>query len=241
LFTVASQDIEKGAVLAIIPTSVVLTPQDNDDDDDEEPWKAHFDCDTMYSVWKELSLGEDSEFAPYLHHLKHQSRKLPSQYSQAGKELFWDALTGERGIVLMEHAVHYEIWDYAYLCEATETAKDPADFQVGAQAAMWVQQFALPKIHQHQHDSLIPLIDLYPHRNGIFTNVEIQVLNDDDESNEHDAYARVVALRDIVQGERLHASLNECRRCQQVLEARNEMDFGTPGTPLHAPHSLIWT
>lgn len=224
LYAVATQDIEKGAVLAIIPESIFLTARERENDNKNDDWSAsQFDCATMYTVWRELSRGATSDFAPYLRHLQYQSYKLPSQYSQFGQELFWDILTGENNIMLMDHPIHYEVWDFADVCDGAENAKDPNDFRVGANAAMWVQQFAYPNLHQP--DPLIPLADLYPHRNGYFTNVEIQVVD-------NLGYARVVALRDIIKGERLHASLTECPRCQANLVDQDETGYGTPGTTI---------
>jgi len=239
MYTVASQDIEKGAILAIIPSSIVLTGRDDDDDDpplSEEAQimkeSAHFDCDTLYVVWDELAKGDESTFVPYLNHIQQQSRKLPSQYSQQGKELLWEILEGDDGVMLLDHPVQYQIWDYAELCDGKNRAKDSYDFKLGAQAAVWVQQFAVLNRFPHHFDSLIPLVDLYPHRNGHYTNVEIQINpNEEEENNNNDEerYATIVAIRDITKGERLHLSLNECPQCRDALAARDDIDFGTPG------------
>jgi hypothetical protein len=248
-YSVATHDIEKGAVLAMIPTRSVLTgrPQDNDnikeeeddnDDDEEDPTygqsqQVPVDCTTMNAIAKELLLGHDSKFAPYLQHLQHQqSLKVPSQYSQQGKELFWEVLESENQVMLMEPTVPYEVREgVPHVCETMyraheENAEVPGS---GAHAAArWVQQqFAVPL--DSSFDAMIPLVDLYPHRNGNFTNVELQIIHHDEQHQQQQHFARLIALRDIVKGERLHTSLNECSTCRFWQEERDEVGYGTPG------------
>ena len=247
-YTVATHDIEKGAVLAMIPTRSVLTgrPQDkdnikeeeedndnNNDDDEEDQPQVPVDCTTMNAIAKELLLGHDSKFAPYLQHLQHQqSLKVPSQYSQQGKELFWEVLESENQVMLMEPTVPYEVREgVPHVCETMYHAHEEDTKVPGSgahAAARWVQQqFAVPL--DSSFDAMIPLIDLYPHRNGNFTNVELQIIPHDEQQQQQQHFARLIALRDIVKGERLHTSLNECSTCRFWQEERDEVGYGTPG------------
>ena len=250
-YTVATRDIEKGAVLAMIPTKIVLmgSPRkrdykqeehdddidiDNEDDDNEEEDKqTPWDCTTtVMAVAKELSLGEDSHLAPFFQHLQHQALKLPLNYSSQGKDLFRVVLEADNHVMLMEEepTVHYEQWEKMVQgCHVMEDAPE-------ATALSWVSQFAFPLDPLYAH-VLIPLVDLYPHRNGHYTNVDIQIITgshhdeaEDPQEQSQTYYARLVALRDIVQGERLYTSLNECSTCQRWIEEREEEGYGTPGT-----------
>jgi hypothetical protein len=238
----ATNEIRKGSILATIPWSAMIGPNNKNnknDDDDEDHRAAHFHCGTARAVWKELQQGADSEFAPYLSHLESQplKRQLPSQYSPAAKDLLLEILGGEdSSSLLMERAVHYDFWEWKVLCGAgqfdndddSEDDDDDDDddddlvdskhAKQGVQAAMWVQQHAFD-------DRMIPLKDFYTHRNGNYHNTDVQVV-----PGQH---AQIVARRDIERGEQLHTSYTDCdgKPCTNNIDEREEEeeDYGTPG------------
>jgi hypothetical protein len=147
-----------------------------------------------------------SDVAPYVEHLTAQSLKyqLPSAYSQAGMELFVEVLGGDESPdILMETSMSYLLYDWYEVCDGSVEDKRSAT------AAMLVMQHSV-------HDLMIPIVDLYTHRNGNWFNTQTKIVSGE--------YVQVVARRDIEAGEQLHSSYNQCDGCDE------EDDVGTPGT-----------
>jgi hypothetical protein len=205
----ARERIEKGEVLATIPWNIIITPQEEEEVDEEEAVAA-FSCATARNLAKEFLFGKTkSDVAPYVEHLTAQSLKyqLPSSYSQAGMELFVEVLGGnENPDILMDNmetSMGYLLYDWYEVCDGSVKDKRSAT------AAMLVMQHSV-------QDLMIPIVDLYTHRNGNWFNTQTKIVSGE--------YVQVVARRDIEAGEQLHSSYNQCDGCDE------EDDVGTPGT-----------
>lgn len=200
----AREPIAAGDTLARIPWNLVLqsekSPPKSPDEED-----AQFDCGTARKIVKEWIRGKDSRWFSMLRHLEQLAvlNPLPSMFSTKGKELFLDILGGEGSPeLLMDNAVHYGLWDWEELCdESPETAP----------IAMFAKQFSLDNV-------LIPIKDLYTHRNGKFHNVDMKISPGEP--------VEIIAKRDIEAGEKLHISLNRCNSCN--MDEEDSID--TPGT-----------
>jgi hypothetical protein len=159
---------------------------------------------------KELQLGNESKYAPYVEYLLDETNQLtiPSMYSQNGKRLLLQVLddmedTGDTRIPPVEPISW--ITDYWIgFCRA-----DPNDY-LGIKAATAVLQRSDDAI-------LIPGYDAYNHRNGNWTNIQSK------EVTGH--YYQITASRDIQAGEELYNTYNFCTNCGGRKEA-----YGTPGT-----------
>ena len=68
-------------------------------------------------------------------------------------------------------------------------------------------------------DFMVPVYDLYTHRNGDYSNVEANY-------NDDTGYV-LVATRNIQKGEQLHRSYDKCLECDLLMKW--DMDYGTPG------------
>jgi hypothetical protein len=211
----AKERIEKGAVLAHIPWDVMIKGNDEDFDDDdyedkdEEPddndSTFRIACDTVRNLVREIKLDKESEYRPYVSYLLAQKQgQLPSSWSEAGKKLFLEVLGGEGNQeLLMNDSVDLLDSDWFELCGG-----DKSD-DLSANAAMLVKQHS-------DYGMMIPLKDLYTHRNGPWYNTETRVI-------EGEAY-QFLAGRTIEAGEQIHDSINKCEDCQEYDE-----DYGTPG------------
>jgi hypothetical protein len=214
----ATHDIPQGSVLATIPWSATIGPDDDDEDDDTQNL-AHFHCGTARALNQELQHGDTSPFKPYLEHLQSLSpkKRLPSQYSPPAKALLLEILGGEdSSSLLMERAVHYDFWEWKVLCGETnnEEDEDTESSSRGVQGAMWVQQHAFD-------DRMIPLKDFYTHRNGHYHNTDLKLVPGQ--------YVQIVARRDIQSGEQLHTSYTECELCNEKIDEQEGDEYGTPG------------
>lgn len=86
----AAETIEKGEVLMQVPSDLII--------------KSHLEeegqmcCGTVEAVLKEMKLGEESKYHPYVMYLRSQPHDdLPSAWSEKGKELLYEIVGEERG------------------------------------------------------------------------------------------------------------------------------------------------
>lgn len=216
----AKAPIAEGEILATIPWSAIVTPTSKGETPTDH--LATFSCGLARKMGDEVGRGSPSPYAPYFQHLKQwysNKNKLPSQYSDNGKLLWTEILGGEESKWILEKPAHYVFWDWNIFCGAQTQAdtdnngNDQLQEEERIQAAMWVQQHAF-------QDLMIPLKDLYTHRNGNYHNVQVRVVDR--------VHAQIVARRDIQPGEQLHTSYTDCESCQKDDENDNQY-YGTPG------------
>jgi hypothetical protein len=200
----AKERIEEGEILAQIPWDIIIKEEDGDYGNDKEHL-SRISCSTVRNLVREIKLGKESEFAPYLSYLLAQKQgQLPSSWSEAGKKLFVEVLGGDDNLeMLMDDSANLLDHDWFELCGG-EKSDD-----LSANAAMLVKQHS-------DYGMMIPLKDLYTHRNGPWYNTETRVI-------EGEAY-QFLAGRTIEAGEQIHDSINKCEDCQEYDE-----DYGTPG------------
>ena len=206
----AKERIEEGELLVEVPWDMVLSSYEEEfdgEDDEEEDLEllSRIPCGTVRNLVDAMQDGESSELAPYVNHLLAQKQnKLPSSWSESAKTLFVDIMGGEGSIeLLMNGATNLVDHDWYALCGGER------DDTLSRKAALLVQQYGVKKGHY-----LVPMLDLYPHRNGPFYNTKT-VINDDGYN--------LVARRTIGAGESIHTSINQCDNCDDF-----DIFYGTP-------------
>jgi hypothetical protein len=195
----AAERIAEGEILSYIPWDIII-----EGEEDEEDEESRISCHTVRNLAREMKLGEESKYAPYISHLLAQKKgQLPSSWSQAGKDLFMEVLGGDNPAILSAEAVELLEYDWFELCGGKE------DDELSANAAMLVKQ--------HADDGLmIPISNLYTHRNGPWYNTKTEV-------TEEVSYT-FLARRTIEVGEQIHDSVYDCDDCDEYSEY-----YGTPG------------
>ena len=83
----ATETIEMNEEIVKVPWSVIIKP-----DDEREP-PSQLVCGTVRNVAKEMRLGADSKYAPYVIYLNSEAdSQIPSAWSPPGRELLLDIL-----------------------------------------------------------------------------------------------------------------------------------------------------
>ncbi|KAG7355308.1 spermine/spermidine synthase domain containing protein [Nitzschia inconspicua] len=197
----ASDEIEKGSLLVRIPWKFIIQ-SDNPNDTGQLP------CGTVHALMRELNLGNESQFAPYVDYLLHEpdDHTIPSRYSENGQRLMLQIVdtnyvSGETRIP-PEEPTSWLRDDWIGFCKA-----DPND-TVGIKAATAVLQRSDDAI-------LIPGYDLYNHRNGKWTNTKSVAVQE--------RYYQVIATRNIHKDEELFNTYNFCHDC-----GGRKNEYGTP-------------
>ena len=161
-------------------------------------------CDTAEVIAKEYALGDKSDYAPYVRYVFNSfpHHQLPTAWSDKAKGLFrfligselnpqgfaqgsYEEICGE-GASILKRAV-LTLYHYFY---ADDVGTLDAAYRI--------------VIARGWQDVLVPVYDLFDHRNGYYHNVD-QANSAHDEKD-----ISVVALRDIEEGEQLYLSYNEC-------------------------------
>ena len=190
----ATDDIAKGEVLVSIPWDTIIHAGYRVTD------PPPLVCDTARRLANEMRKGEGSDFAPYTNYLmKQRAGELPSAWSEAGKELFKEVLGEE---LPPSEPVSWLEEDWREDCNGST---DPLD-----------ERAALLVVQRAEDDLMIPIYDMFLHRNGWHNNVE----NNFREGEEF----YLTAKRDIGQAEMLFNSYNQCTDCEGRAGR-----YGTPG------------
>ena len=199
----ATERIEEGELLAQIPWDIILPddvlPTELPPNEDQR-----LNCETVQALVEEIKLKDESEYSPYVDYLLAQPKhRLPSSWSQKGKELFLKVLGGQHKDVLMDHSVDLLEYEWQGFCKGNH------EDELGAQAALLVKEYS-------DDGLLIPINDLYSHRNGLWYNAKTAIV-------EGETY-NWVATRTIEPGEQLHDSINQCEDCEGF-----DLEYGFPG------------
>lgn len=162
---------------------------ENDDDDEEEYENEIFYdfCKSVYNLYHDMK--EDR--TPYARYLKEQPRRyLPHLWSTEGQALF-SKMIGRR----MPPQDIFDRNNYCFfLPKSHELWQDE----------LWVHADMI--LRARGDDAyLVPLYDMFNHRNGRYYNVHHRV--EDEEEYE------LIANRDIQKGEEMYNSYNLCNRC----------------------------
>jgi len=181
----AAETIEIGEDIVKIPWSVIIEP------DEFEEYPSQLVCGTVRSLAKEMALGADSKYAPYVQYLNSEAdHQIPSAWSRVGQELFQRVLQFDA--IPPRNPVSWIGDDWFQRCKG-----DPDD-EIGIKAALMVIQRADDAI-------MIPAYDNFNHRNGHWTNTLTEI--------EGDEYHRTSATKTIAAGEQIHISYNMCEEC----------------------------
>lgn len=191
-------DLPKGTKLLVVPRSHVI-----------DSLKTHSECVTVARMLDEYDKGDDSFFAPYLSYLFDEtsggtsSGLLPASWSVDGQELLEyilganDSGEGLRPTDFQKPSV-FERCDDNFRAEFDDEELEDPDLRQQAEDAF------LFYISRSWTDKMVPVLDMYNHRNGASLNVE--------STSAHDTKADITAfaLRDIKAGEQLQNSYSEC-------------------------------
>lgn len=204
------------------------------DDGDQETvfensrWEREedLDCTTVRRLAKEVSLGKESDFKPYIQYLQSQPRgQLPATWSEAGKDLLRELLGPLRKDESVNDFVSEE--PHTILPPELGTRNSYAqDFHDRCASRLptelsdeefedYLNWYSL--LNQRGWDELmIPVFDMMSHGNG-------KLLNTDHGSVRDGETIQVFARRDIAKGEEIYTTYNFCANCENRF-----MGYGTP-------------
>ena len=205
----AKERIEEGEVLSQIPWGSIIAPKD-DEDEEEVGIYEELDCDTVNLVLQEMNKVENeegSEYGPYVKYLLEQIavEPIPSVWSDNGKMLLVEILGGMEQQIPPGGAVDMIDTEWFLGCGADENDTFAED------VAGLVKKFAI-------YDVLVPLLDLYRHRNANYFNVRTELVRG--------VHYRVIANRTIEAGEQIYNSYDMCEECNPDAV---DSGYGTPG------------
>ena len=195
----ARDKIEADEVLTHIPWNVIVASDEQDIPDD------NLDCGTVRNLAKELKLGENSAFAPYVRYLLSlDDGQVPSAWTDATKAMLEDILGDDR--MLPPGAATVMLHDeWVFECDGDESDK------LALKAAELVMQ-------REDVALMVPLYDFFEHRNGDYFNTKTMIKNG--------KYHKTLASRTIQAGEQIHKSFDKCEECDsEAIRA----GYGTAG------------
>jgi len=211
----AKEFIAKGDLLSQIPWDYIITDEEKDaklsaKDFDEPVLK----CGTARNLAREMkqvqTMGKyikdansASKYGPYIQYLLDQPLGvIPSEWSLRGKDMLNNMLGGKRQISPPNYITTWLTEDWYDDCNG-----DPQD-EISAKAAMLV-------VSRADDELLVPVYDMYNHRNGIYYNTHMKV-------NRGMNY-QVTARKDIQPGDQIYNSYNMCENCGGRKDG-----YGTP-------------
>jgi hypothetical protein len=192
----AKERIEKNEVLVTVPWDRTLK---SDGPEEEVQMMC---CGTVAALAREMRLGDESKFAPYVNYLNSQDDdQLPSAWTPAGQELLRTIVGGEVEEPEIPPAEPTE-W-LSFDCDGKSLDA------LSAKAAVLVVQ-------RSEDFIMIPAYDMYNHRNGKWFNTRTDT--------EDDVNHVTKAKRVIEAGEQIHVSYNQCEEC-----GGRDVGYGTGG------------
>ena len=195
----AKERIDKDEILARIPWDIIIDSGGQAISDD-----TVMNCNTIRNLVQQMKLGEKSMYWPFVSYLMSQRvGQIPSAWSEEGKDLLEEMIGKTSDVLPPEFATDWLDNDWYKVCHGDRN--DP----LAANAAMLVIQRA-------DDDILVPLFDIYNHRNGRFLNTENEVNTGKDYT--------ITASRVIEAGEQIYMSYNMCSTCNG-----RENRYGTGG------------
>ena len=201
----AIDDIPDDEVLLVIPRDCLITAGDDDDDDDD--YEALW-CPTVRNLVRELKLGNDSEFAPYINYLLSQSHgQLPSAWSPEGQTLLLELVAQNDG-------------DYSNDLKPSELCgwiTDEWHTSCHGSTDPVEENAAALLIQRGWDDIMIPVYDMMNHRNGRWLNTKSNSVHD------LSSPIQVRASRDIKAGDEIFTSYIFCEDCGSKATG-----YGTP-------------
>jgi len=190
------EGIEEDELVCSIPWDLIVKP-DN--------WKYNFfpktNCDALHEMYHQFQLGDESKYAPYINYLKNQpAGRIPSEWSEAGKELLTKILDQKEG----EGLPPYEALDrfeeeWLGICRGEDTPLARAAF------------FQLTS--RDEDGLMVPFYDMHNHSN------DPKKLNTIPAKPKKKGKPFTMrAIRDIAPGEQIIISYNRCHGCWFDIE-----------------------
>jgi len=182
----AKDEIEEGALLCSVPWSNIIKPTENVEGNSGK-------CSTARALAKELSLGEESKFGPFVKILSDLGRpSLPETWSEAGRELL-DKVLGK--FIAPQDYMRFGKW------WREECKGDPAvapEFDAVLLMVTRAADVALSDEGTASQAAMVPFYDLYNHRNGPSHNTRVEAAVGQE--------FKVYATRAIKKGEEIYNS-----------------------------------
>jgi len=227
----ASQDLDVGEVVMKIPGEIKLHIEDEDvdedddeddeedDDDDDDSDNPREDmCELAWALQREFTMGDDSDYSPYVNYLKALPRSTtsPSMWSDAGKELLMNVQGGmhlhnsDDGEDAEGRTIVTWIEDNFQDCLHEETTNESLD-----------PYFLAVVFQRGFEDSLVPIYDMINH------NYEKQNVRTTPHVLAREGFS-VVTTKEVSAGEEFFYSYYYCHDCGQFNGGTAEMlrDFG---------------
>jgi spermidine synthase len=200
----AKEFIAKGELLNQVPWEYIINDVEEDttlaERDDED---GSLKCGTTRNLVKEMNRVETSKYGPYIRYLmKQPTGAIPSAWTENGKAMLEEVLGERNQKIPPEEATSWIEEDWLDGCHG-----DPGD-DIGIKAAVVV-------ITRADDELLVPVYDMYNHKNGKFYNTKMLV--------NRGVNHQVTARRDIQPGEQIHNSYNMCDYCGGRKDG-----YGTP-------------
>ncbi|KAG7349140.1 spermidine synthase [Nitzschia inconspicua] len=225
-----TQDVEEDEILMTIPLSSMISSAKRiirKSDDGEETTtevapqsNGRRECETIHNMVLEYQRGESSNYFPYMRYVFEGYGNLwgeaPNTWSDKGKAVLLDTVIGRE---LAPNREFVERFSYAEDCESLPENEDddddddieekmerssrPPETPVDEETRRMLDRAYVYFLARSRGDTIIPLYDLIPHRNGKWLNAVAQLIPED-------RAVAVYADRDIQKGERLYTWRNEC-------------------------------
>lgn len=186
-------DIPKGTNLLVVPRSHVI-----------DSFKTFNECVTVARMINEYQMGDKSFFAPYLSYLFDDTTGgtsaglLPSSWSQRGKDILISILGDEL------EPFNFEQPSVFKKCGENFRAELEHEVMVDEELRQQAEDAFMFWVSRSWTDKMVPILDMYNHRNGASLNVE--------STSAHNNAADITAyaVRDIKAGEQLQNTYSEC-------------------------------
>ena len=196
LIVVAKERIEHGEKILRLPWQFIIESDDPEDG-------GQLPCGTVRNLAREMRLGKDSKYAPYINYLNSErGDQIPSGWSRPAKNLLLDVVgRGDDRIPPKRPTDWIKRW--IKRCNG-----DPND-TISIKAALLV-------IQRSDDQYLLPAYDNYNHRNGNWTNTRTITVDGE--------YQETVATKTIEPGDEIFISYNLCAEC-----GGRKRSYGTAG------------
>jgi hypothetical protein len=190
-----TQDLPKGTTLLVVPRKYVI-----------DSYKTYNPCVTVARMLEEFEKGDESLYAPYLSYLFDDTaggtstRLLPASWSDEGQDLLTFILNGSRGLEprsFDQESVFEKCGPIFRADNESTPLKDESLRQRAEDAYLFY-------ISRSWTDKMVPVLDMFNHRNGESLNVESS------SAHEIDKDIEAFAWRDIKAGEQLQNTYSEC-------------------------------
>ena len=215
-------DLSKGTPLLVVPRSHII-----------DSYKTHNDCVTIARMLDEYERGDDSFFAPYISYLFDDTvggtgtGLVPGSWSEEGEDLLEFILGNENGKGLVPRDFSqpsvFDKCNHNFRATLAEEELEDEDLIQQTEDAYFFH------LSRSWADKMVPVLDMYNHRNGKSFNVESTIVHNDDD-------VTAFAIRDIKAGEQLQNSYNECMDYDCDF---GEMKYNYPTTSIFNDYGFL--